>query len=128
VWSLARICRPTSLLAGSQYPGNSCTARPGWAAITLSYQSPRPVVTAPPGAHILVTVPAWGAGTASDIYAGSGGILREDCTLSLPGGGRRTVFSAIKPGTTLIGSDQEPASPFFMPSWLGEVIVRHARG
>ena len=127
VWSLASLQFGFFLLAGSQYPGNSCTTRPGWASITLSYSEPGPMVTVPAGSHLFATVPAWGIGTATDFGVDSTAILREDCTVTLPGGGRRAVFSALKPGTTSIGSEQEPASPFFMPSWSGRVIVRPAR-
>jgi len=125
VWGIVSLQIGSFLLSASQYPGNSCWAQPRWAAVTLSDEGPgHPVVTAPPGAHIVVTVPGWWSGTATDVTAASGGILREECTISLPRGGRRTILTAIKPGTTEIGSDVEPPSPFFMPAWLGEVVVR----
>jgi hypothetical protein len=128
MWGIVSLQFGLFLLAGSQYPGNSCTAKPGWATLTLSYSTPGPVVRTPPGAHIFVTVPAWRIGSATDFYLTTGGILREDCTISLPGGGRRAVFSAIKPGIAVLGADQEPPSPFFMPYWAGKVIVRPAAG
>jgi hypothetical protein len=127
VWGIGSLQIGSFLLSASEYPGNSCAAQPGWAAIALSDTSPEPIVTAPPGAHIVVTVPGWWSGTATDVNAASGGILREDCTISLPGGGRRTIFAAIKTGTIELYSDVEPPSPFFMPAWFGEVIVRGAQ-
>lgn len=85
------------------------------------------MVTAAPGAHIMVTVPAWGSGTATEVDAGSSGILREQCTVLLSGRGRLTIFLAARPGRTRIGATVEPASNLFMPTWGGEVIVRGAR-
>jgi hypothetical protein len=105
----------------------SCSARPGWAAITLADSSPAPVVTAPLGAHIVVTVPGWGTGTATDVYVAHSAILRQECTVLLPGRGRRTIFLAARPGRTRISATVEPASNLFMPAWGGEVIVRAAR-
>lgn len=105
----------------------SCSARRGWAAITLTDSSPAPVVTAAVGAHIVVTVPRWGTGRATDVYVARSGILREDCTVLLPDHGRRTIFLAIGPGRTRISATVEPASSLFMPAWAGEVIVRDAR-
>ena len=115
------------VLAATQYPGNSCTPRPGWAVITLTDTPPVPAVTVPPGAHIVVTVPGWWPSRASDVTVASSGILREGCTVSRPYGGRRTIFAAIKPGTTSIGSWVEPTNAFPVPSWSGEVIVRGSR-
>jgi hypothetical protein len=105
----------------------SCSARRGWVAITLTDSSPAPVVTAPLGAHIVVTVPGWGTGTATGVYVARSGILREECTVLLPDRGRRTIFLAAKPGRTRISATVEPASNLFMPAWGGEVIVRDAR-
>jgi hypothetical protein len=85
------------------------------------------VVTVPVGARIVVTVPRWGTGTATDVDVARGGILREECTVLLPGRGRRTIFLAARPGSTRISATVEPASDLFMPAWIGEVIVRGAR-
>jgi hypothetical protein len=104
-----------------------CPARPGQAAITLTDTAPRPVLTAPPGSRIVVTVPPWGWGTATDVTVGRGGILREQCTVLLPGGGRRTVFLAVRPGSTWIAATVEPASDLAMPAWFGDVTVRAGR-
>jgi len=127
-------CSSTALAApthpdGRDSPvGRSCSARPGWAAITLADRLPAPVVTVPLGAHIVVTVPRWGTGAATDVDVARGGILREECTVLLPDRGRRTIFLAARPGSTRISATVEPASNLFMPAWMGEVIVRAARG
>ena len=76
--------------------------------------------------RIVVTVPRWGWGTATDIYVVRSGILREECTVLLPGGGRRTVFMAVAPGSTRVGATVEPASDLAMPAG-GRVIVQGAR-
>jgi hypothetical protein len=104
-----------------------CTGRPGWAAITLTDTSPTPTVTVPPGGHLVVTVPRWGWGTATGVYVARGGILREQCTVLLPGHGRRTIFLAARPGSTRLGATVQPASNLMMPAWGGTVTVRAAR-
>jgi hypothetical protein len=77
--------------------------------------------------RIVVTVPPWGWGTATDIGVARSGILREECTVLLPGGGRRTVFMAVTPGSTWVSATVAPASDLAMPAWGGRVIVRAAR-
>jgi hypothetical protein len=72
--------------------GRPCPARPGWAAITLTDTSPTPKVSVPPGGHLVVTAPCWSWGTATDVHPARHGILREQCTVLLPGHGRRTTF------------------------------------
>ncbi|HXW44060.1 MAG TPA: hypothetical protein VEL03_04690 [Streptosporangiaceae bacterium] len=81
-------------------------------------------MTAKPGARIVVTVPRWGWGTATDVNVARAGILREECTVLLHGGGRRTVFLAVRPGSTWVGATVQPASDLAMPSWGGTVTVR----
>ncbi|MGD0067443.1 MAG: hypothetical protein ABSB76_28905 [Streptosporangiaceae bacterium] len=95
--------------------------------MTLTDTSPQPVVTAPPGARVVVIVPRWGWGTATDVDVVRAGILREECSALLPGGGRRTIFLAVRPGRTRVDATVEPASDLAMPGWLGNVIVRAAR-
>jgi hypothetical protein len=86
------------------------------------------VLTVPSGARIVVTVPPWSWGTATDVTVGRDAILREQCTVLLPGGGRRTVLVAARPGSTWLGATVEPASDLAMPAWFGDVTVRAARG
>ena len=108
--------------------GRPCSARPGWAAITLTDTSPTPKVSVPPGGHLVVTVPRRGQGTATDVHPARHGILREQCTVLLPGHGRRTIFLAARPGSTRLGATVQPASNLMMPAWGGTMIVRAARG
>jgi hypothetical protein len=119
---------PAHLDSGHSAIGRSCSTRPGWAAITLTDTAPQPVVTVELGARVVVTVPRWGWGRATDVHVARGGILREECTVLLRGGGRRTVFLAAGPGSTWVSATVEPASGVLMPSWGGEVIVRGTRG
>jgi hypothetical protein len=107
--------------------GRPCSARPGWATITLSDKSPTPMVKVPLGGHLVVSVRRWGWGTATDVHVARSGILREQCTVLLPGHGRRVVFLAARPGRTWLGATVQPASNLMMPAWGGRVIVRAAR-
>jgi hypothetical protein len=107
--------------------GRPCPAQPGWAAITLTDTSPAPMVTVPPGGRLVVTVPRWGWGTATDVHPDRAGMLREQCTVLLLGHGRRTIFLAVGPGSTWLGATVQPASNLMMPAWGGKVIVRPAR-
>jgi hypothetical protein len=108
--------------------GRPCSARPGWAEITLTDTSPTPKVSVLPGGHLVVTVPRWGWGTATDVHSARRGILREQCTVLLPGLGRRTIFLAARPGSTRLGATVQPASNLMMPARGGTAIVRPARG
>jgi hypothetical protein len=126
--SSAALAVPAHLDGRDSPVGRSCSARPGWAAITLADRLPAPVVTVPLDAHIVVTVPRWGTGTATDVDVVRRGILREECTVLLPDRGRRTIFLAVGAGRTRISATVEPASNLFMPAWIGEVIVRGAQG
>jgi hypothetical protein len=108
--------------------GRSCSARQDWAAITLSDTSPTPMVTVPPGGYLVVTVPRWNWGTATDVDPAHAGILQEQCTVLLPSRGRRTIFLATRPGSTRLGATVQPGSNAMMPGWGGEVTVRASRG
>jgi hypothetical protein len=103
-------------------PSSACRARPGEALVRLSDTSPAPRVTVRTGADVAVTVPRWSWGTATDV-TGAGRILREECSVTLPGGGSRTIFLAVGPGRTRLGATVQPASNLMMPAWGGEVIV-----
>jgi hypothetical protein len=121
------VTAPARPRSGHSPTGRSCPVLPGWSAITLTDTVPVPVVTVPPGARIVVIVPRWGWGTATAVDVAHGGILREKCTVLLPGGGRRTIFLAAGQGSTRVGATVAPASDLFMPAWGGEVIVRGTR-
>ncbi|HLX51225.1 MAG TPA: hypothetical protein VKS82_23115 [Streptosporangiaceae bacterium] len=86
------------------------------------------MLTASAGAHIVVTVPRWGWGRATDVDVARGGILREQCTVVLADHGRRTIFLAAGAGRTWVGATVQPASNLAMPAWGAEVIVRGAPG
>jgi hypothetical protein len=108
--------------------GGTCSARPGWTAITLT-DTTRPAVAAVPAAgHLVVTVPGWPWGTATDVYLARSGIVQEQCTVVLPDHGRRTVFLAVRPGSTWLGATVQPAGDAMMPAWRGEVTVQASRG
>ncbi len=111
-----------------QDPARSCLAGSGWAAITLTNTPPASSVTVPAGAHVVVTVPRWGWGKATDVRVTKGGILRQECTVLLPDRGRRTIFLAIGSGRTGLYATVAPASDLMMPAWGGKVIVRAAQG
>jgi hypothetical protein len=106
-------------------PSSACRARPGEARVTLTDTSPAPDVTVRVGTEVAVTVPRWSWGTATDV-TGAGRILREECSVTLPGGGSRTIFAAIGPGRTRLGATVQPASDLMMPAWGGEIIVSAA--
>lgn len=111
------VTQPAHPDSGHSPIGRSCPVLPGWPAITLTDTVPVPVVTVPPGARIVVIVPRWGPGTATDVDVADSGILREICTVLLPGGGRRTIFLAAGQGSTRVGATVQPASNLFMPAW-----------
>ena len=70
-----------------------------------------------------MTVPRWGWGKATDVNVAQAGILREECTVRLPRGGRRTIFLAVGPGRSYIGATVKPASDLAMPAWGAKVTV-----
>jgi hypothetical protein len=115
--------RPRLATADSARNG-SCPVGSAKAVIILTDTLPAPVVIVPVRAIVVVTVPRWSSGRATVVNAAVGGILREECTVLLPGGGRRTVFQSLRPGSTFLGASVEPASDTFMPAWSGTVIVR----
>ncbi len=115
---------PTHLTSHQLVSKRSCLARRGWATITLTDTLPGPVVTVTSGARLVVIVPRWTWGTATPVQVARSGILRQQCTVLLPRGGRRTIFLAVRPGSTRLGATVEPASNLAMPAWGGRVIVR----
>jgi hypothetical protein len=74
-----------------------------------------------------VIVPPWDSGKATQVQVAQRGILSENCTILLRGGGRRTIFEATKPGISYVSATVTPASNLAMPAWGGQVTVR-ARG
>jgi hypothetical protein len=58
-----------------------------------------------------------GWGTATPVHPARAGVLREQCTVLLPGDGRRTIFLAARHGSTWLGATVQPASNLMMPAW-----------
>lgn len=104
--------------------GASCLARPRWAAIKLTDTTPSPAITLRVGQPLVVTVPSRGWRRSTDVRTFGNRILRAECTVPLPGGGRRAIFLATKPGRTWLGATVEPAGNLEMPAWSGHVTVR----
>jgi hypothetical protein len=99
-------------------------AQPGWPRLTLTDTSPAPALAVKRGSFIVVTVPRWGWGHATDVQVTKSGLLREVCTVELRGKGRRTIFVARRPGAAHLGATVAPASNLEMPAWGGTVVVR----
>ncbi|HEY3907461.1 MAG TPA: hypothetical protein VGM14_26385 [Streptosporangiaceae bacterium] len=121
----------SSVAAGSPLPRSRpapvaalCRAKPGAATIRLTDASHVPTVTARVGSPVVVIVPRWGWGKATEVHVADGGILRQNCTVLLRGGGRRTIFLAAKPGRSYVSATVQPASDLAMPAWGGKVTVR----
>lgn len=117
--SLAAVACSASAPAG-------CQARPGWLRLTLTDTSPAPTATVEAGSFMVVTVPRWGWGQATDVRVARPSLLREVCTVVLRDHGRRTIFFARMYGATYLGATVAPASNLAMPAWGGRVIVRAA--
>lgn len=99
-----------------------CHAPRGSATLTLTDATPTPRVTVEVGRYIAVTVPAWHWGTATNVQVATRGLLRQVCTVLTRDHGRRTVFEALRPGSSHLGATVEPASNLMMPAWGGVVI------
>jgi hypothetical protein len=110
--------------AGGMRPAaDGCQGRPGWPRLTLTDTSPAPAAIVKAGSFMVVTVPRWGWGQATDVLVARPSVLREVCTVVLHDHGRRTIFVARMPGATYLGATVEPASNLEMPAWGGRVIV-----
>jgi hypothetical protein len=100
-----------------------CRARPGAVTITLTDGVPKPAVTVTVGSPVVVIEPRWGWGKATEVNVSPARILSQNCTVQLRGGGRRTIFQAVKPGSSYLGATVEPASNLAAPAWGGNVVV-----
>lgn len=105
-----------------------CQAPRGAAALTLTDTTATARMTVKTGRYLVVTVPAWHWGTATNVQVATKGLLRQVCTVVTRGHGRRTVFEALRPGSSHLGATVKPASNLMMPAWGGMVVVRSARG
>ncbi len=107
-----------------QATGSACSSNPAWASITLSDQSPRPKLTVPVGAEVVVNVPRWSGGEATDVHIGGADSLQEQCSVLLGNHGRQTILRATVPGRSdLEATTSGLPSGVMMPAWLGTVQV-----
>jgi hypothetical protein len=95
--------------------------------IRLTIALHRPTVTVRVGSPVVVIVPRWNFGKATPVQVTPRGLLSENCTILLRGGGRRTIFQATKPGLSDLYAAVTPASMLAAPAWGGQISVR-ARG
>jgi hypothetical protein len=103
---------------------SACSSSPAWSSITLSDQSPRPKLTVPVGAEVVVNVPGWSGGDATDVHIGGAHPLQEQCSVLLGNHGRRTILLATAPGRSdLEATTSGLPSGVMMPAWLGTVQV-----
>ena len=129
------VTRSRSEVALSQVPPNttqptrgtslpeSCAGPSGSPSISLSDLLPTPTVTLPVGSLLVVEVPEWHFGVATDVRIGDTRVLAEQCSVVLPGGGRRAVLIAQSPGRSALSATITPATDVFMPAWQGDVVV-----
>jgi len=85
--------------------------------------SPTPTITVRVGGELVVTVPGWHWGDATDVNVGNPGVLSEQCSVLLPDHGRRAVLLAVSLGESHLSATVTPASDVMMPAWSGEVVV-----
>jgi hypothetical protein len=121
-------------------------ARPGWDRLTLGPSIPMPAVTVAKGHHVAVIAPPWGWGIIGDAHPNHAGLLREQCTVLLPGHGwltafpghnristgpgqiSLTIFLAVRSGTTVLSaSPQGNPGPRNDGWWTGRVTVPPAK-
>jgi hypothetical protein len=85
--------------------------------------SPIPSVTVPVGATLVVTVPPWHWGDATDVHVDES-VLSERCSVLLKDRGRRVVLFARDAGESGVAATVMPGSNLMMPAWMGKVIVQ----
>jgi hypothetical protein len=84
------------------------------------------MISVPVGAHLVVLIPpAAPAGTEedTDVTIADELIVNEQCSVSLPNHTRRTILTAVHPGTTALSATIAPPTETLMPAWSGTVIV-----
>ena len=109
--------------ARTQTTGTSCSANPAWPYITLDDRLPRPTLSVPVGVVLVVEVPRWGWGEATDLSISNTRVLQEQCSVLLADHGRRTILLAVGRGHSDLEATVTPASNAAMPAWLGNVVV-----
>lgn len=113
-----------SIHAKAHATTTACSSSPAWATITLSDLSPHPKLTVPVGAEVVVNVPRWSGGDATDVHIGGAHPLQEQCSVLLGNHGRKTILLATAPGRSdLEATTSGQPSGVMMPAWLGTVQV-----
>jgi len=84
------------------------------------------VVTVKAGSFVVVVVPPWSWGRATQVHVARSGLLREVCSVQLSNHGRRSIYVARAPGASYLGATVRPPSNLMMPAWGGKVIVHAA--
>jgi hypothetical protein len=96
-------------------------------SLLLSDTSPTPVARVSAGTEVVVQVPRWHGSRATpiDLHAvlDDPGVLRQQCSRLLAGGGRIVVLRAVTPGQVVVGASVTPATNDLMPSWGGFIVV-----
>jgi hypothetical protein len=117
-------------LAGAGVAGagaaTSCRAPAGAAVLTLSDTTPTPRISVAPGRGVIVHVPKWSWGHATEVTSSTPAVLRQICSMLTKGGGREAVFVAKRAGTSRLSATVSPASDLMMPGWQGVVTVARA--
>jgi hypothetical protein len=103
--------------------GSSCSSPTGAPSLTLTDMSPTPTVTVPVGTHLVVLVPPWSDEEETPLHLGDPSVVGEECSVTLPDHGTRTILLAGAPGTSTVSATVKPGSDTMMPAWLGTVVV-----
>ncbi len=103
--------------------GSSCSLPTGAPSITLTDMSPSPSVTMAVGTRLVVLVPAWSDEEETPVHRGDPSVVAEECSVTLPDHGTRTILLARAPGTSTLSATVTPGSDTMMPAWLGTVLV-----
>jgi len=109
---------------------SSCLTASKAPTITLKDIIPAPRIRVPVGTALVVLEPPYWL-RDTEVQVTDGKVLKEQCSVSLSNHGRRTIFTALRPGTSGLSATITPPQPFSpgwdlnMPGWLGTVIVVH---
>lgn len=120
------VSAPSTAPSSTTTPGvtTSCSVAPSSPSITLSDLSPTPTITVQVGQELLVMVPPWRFGNATNVVVGRLGLLSTQCSVLLADHGRRTVLLAIGAGESSLSATITPPTDALMPAWTGDVTVK----
>ena len=113
--------RPPPPAVPTEEPG--CPAPRSSPTVTLSDTVPMPTISVGIGTVLVVLVPPWHFGTATDVHVGNPAVVSERCSVVLAGGGRRAVLNALAPGHSYLTATITPATNAMMPAWSAKVTV-----